>query len=201
MTDKKTADWERVELDYRAGILTLREMGTLHGLSEGAIRKRAKRDNWTRDLNAKIKQRADELVRKEEVRKAVRAEGRVSELRQVEIGGELLKEIKLGQRTRITRATTLAGKLMEELESITDNRDLFEQLGELMREPDDNGQDKRNDLYHKVIDLQGRVKMTKELSETLKTLMGMECQAFGLTDQVGEESYEDRLARLMGDGK
>lgn len=197
MTDKKTADWERVELDYRAGILTLREMGTLHGLSEGAIRKRAKRDNWTRDLNAKIKQRADELVRKEEVRKAVRAEGRVSELRQVEIGGELLKEIKLGQRTRITRATTLAGKLMEELESITDNRDLFEQLGELMREPDDNGQDKRNDLYHKVIDLQGRVKMTKELSETLKTLMGMECQAFGLTDQVGEESYEDRLARLM----
>ena len=197
MTEKKTADWERVELDYRAGILTLREMGTLHGLSEGAIRKRAKRDNWTRDLNAKIKQRADELVRKEEVRKAVRAEGRISELRQVEIGGELLKEIKLGQRTRITRATTLAGKLMEELESITDNRDLFEQLGELMREPDDNGQDKRNDLYHKVIDLQGRVKMTKELSETLKTLMGMECQAFGLTDQVGEESYEDRLARLM----
>ena len=86
---------------------------------------------------------------------------------------------------------------MEELESITDNRDLFEQLGELMREPDDNGQDKRNDLYHKVIELQGRVKMTKELSETLKTLMGMECQAFGLTDQVGEESYEDRLARLM----
>lgn len=194
MTDKKTADWERVELDYRAGILTLREMGTLHGLSEGAIRKRAKRDNWTRDLNAKIKQRADELVRKEEVRKAVRTEGRVSELRQVEIGGELLKEIKLGQRTRITRATTLTEKLAGELELITDNREIFEQLGELLHNPEDT---RLSEAYHRVIGLQGRVKMTKELSETMKTLMGMECQAFGLTDQVGEESYEDRLARLM----
>ncbi len=197
MTEKKATDWERIELDYRAGIMTLREMGALHSVSEGAIRKRAKRDNWTRDLNTKIKMRADELVRKEEVRKAVRSEGIVSEVRQVEIGAELLKDIKLGRRERVTRASALTDKLIEELELLTDNRDLFDKLGELMESPDDNGMDRLNDAYHKVIGLSGRIKMNKELSETMKTLFTLEAQAFGLTDEAGEETYEDRLARLM----
>jgi len=198
MTERKQTDWERIELDYRAGILTLREMGALHDVSEGAIRKRAKRDSWSRDLNTKIKMRADELVRKEEVRKKVRSETTVSEVRQVEIGAELLKDIKLGQRSRITKATALTEKLMEELQLLTDNREEFEQLGELMMSPDDNGMDRLNDMYHKVIGLQGRIKMSKELSDTMKTLFGMECQAFGINDSTDEESYEDRLARLMG---
>ncbi len=34
-------------------------------LGEGAIRKRAKRDDWSRDLNAVIQQKADDLVRKQ----------------------------------------------------------------------------------------------------------------------------------------
>lgn len=197
MTEKKPTDWERIELDYRAGIMTLREMGSLHSVSEGAIRKRAKRDNWSRDLNTKIKMRADELVRKEEVRKAVRSEAIVSEVRQVEIGAELLKEIKLGRRERVTKASTLTDKLIQELEFITDNRELFVKLGELMESPDDNGLDRLNDAYHKVIDLQGRIKMNKELSETMKTLFALEAQAFGLTEDTADESYEDRLARLM----
>jgi hypothetical protein len=194
MTDKKTTDWERIELDYRAGIMTLREMGALHSVSEGAIRKRAKRDSWSRDLNTKIKMRADELVRKEEVRKAVRSDAIVSEVRQVEIGAEMLKDIKLGRRERVTKASALTDKLIEELEAVTDNKALFEQLGELFHNPED---PRLSEAYHKVIGLQGRIKMNKELSETMKTLFALEAQAFGLTDDENEESYEDRLARLM----
>lgn len=53
MADTKPAkiapDWERIEIDYRAGLLSLREMAAKHGpLTEGAIRKRAKRDGWER---------------------------------------------------------------------------------------------------------------------------------------------------------
>lgn len=198
MTDKKPTDWERVELDYRAGILTLREMGALHSVSEGAIRKRAKRDSWSRDLNTKIKMRADELVRKEEVRKAVRSETAVSEMRQVEIGAELIKDIKLGQRGRVSKATALTERLIEELEAITDNRELFEQLGELMDKPDDNGMDRLNDAYHKVIGLQGRIKMNKELSDTMKTLMAIENQAFGINEDSSGESLEELLDRVTG---
>lgn len=64
---KKTPDWERIEADYRAGVLSLREIAAANGITEGAIRKRAKRDGWTRDLGAKIRAtlppRADPMER------------------------------------------------------------------------------------------------------------------------------------------
>ena len=54
--EKKTApDWERIEADYRAGLLSVREIAASQGITHGAINKRAKRDGWERDLSAKIK--------------------------------------------------------------------------------------------------------------------------------------------------
>lgn len=44
-----TPDWEAIETAYRAGMMSLREIAAQHGISEGAIRKRAKRDDWSRD--------------------------------------------------------------------------------------------------------------------------------------------------------
>ncbi len=46
---KTSPDWERIELDYRAGIKSLRQIGEEHAISEGAVRKRAKRDEWERE--------------------------------------------------------------------------------------------------------------------------------------------------------
>ena len=43
-------DWERIELDYRAGIKTLRQIAEEHGITHGAVNKRAARDGWQRDL-------------------------------------------------------------------------------------------------------------------------------------------------------
>ena len=47
----KPTDWERIELDYRAGIKTLRQIADENGITHGAINKRAKRDGWERDLS------------------------------------------------------------------------------------------------------------------------------------------------------
>lgn len=178
--DKKPTDWERIELDYRAGILTLREMATAGGVTEGAIRKRAKRDDWTRDLSAKIKAKADDLVRKEEVRKEVRSESTFSEKVLVDAGAQRIAEVRMAHRSDIFRSRGLANKLLDELEGLTDNRELFEELGELMRDPDDKGFDRRNELYGKVISLSGRTKTMKELAETMKTLITLERDAYDI---------------------
>jgi hypothetical protein len=47
---RKSIDWESIEREYRAGRLTVAEIGRQHGLSHTAINKRAKRDGWTRNL-------------------------------------------------------------------------------------------------------------------------------------------------------
>jgi hypothetical protein len=45
----KNVDWIAVEGAYRAGVDSLRTIGTQHGISEGMIRKKAKQQGWIRD--------------------------------------------------------------------------------------------------------------------------------------------------------
>lgn len=46
---RPVADWVAIEGAYRSGHGSLREIAGEHGLTEGAIRKRAKRGGWLRD--------------------------------------------------------------------------------------------------------------------------------------------------------
>ena len=190
-------DWERIELDYRAGVRSLREIAAEHTLSEGAIRKRAKRDGWVRDLSAKIQAKADELVRKEAVRSEVRTEKTASERETIEANAQAIATVKLAHRKDIQRTRGITMRLLEELEYQTgaENVYLLEQMGELLRSDDDKGQDKLNDLYQKIISLPGRAKTMKDLGESLRVLVALERQAFGLDDK--DNAPVDALTSLL----
>ena len=181
-TDKPAPDWERIELDYRAGIKTLREISFEYGPSPAAILKRAKRNDWTRDLAAKIQAKADALVNKALVNSGVNKETAVSEQQVVETMGQMVKDIKLSHRRDGSRSRAIVNRLMNELELQVgpENAALLSELGEIMRSPDENGQDKRNDLYQKIISLPERAKTAKTLAETLRITVDMERQAFGM---------------------
>ena len=64
---KPTIDWEAAERDFRAGQLSNRMIAEKHGVSETAIRKRAKRDGWERERAARqqepVRLVSDELDR------------------------------------------------------------------------------------------------------------------------------------------
>jgi len=183
--EKKVIDWEKIELDYRAGVKTLRQIADEHDISHVSINKRAKRDGWVRDLSAKIKAKADDLVTKSLVTNEVTNEKRLTEKQIIDEGATALTNIRLGQRKDIQRSRKIAMSLFDELEMMVgqENVKLLEMLGELMWSPDDKGNDKVNDLYMKIISMPGRVKSMKDLSDTLKTLIALERQAFGLDDE------------------
>jgi hypothetical protein len=86
--------------------------------------------------------------------------------------------------------------LLSELEATTDNAELFQELGLMLRSEDKQGNDRRNDLYHKVISLSGRVTNVKQLSDTLKTLVGLERQAFNMNED-GADSPTDGIRKLL----
>jgi hypothetical protein len=44
----KPIDWPEIEKDYRAGVMSNREIARWHHVTEGAIRKKAKADGWER---------------------------------------------------------------------------------------------------------------------------------------------------------
>lgn len=55
MAERKTVDWELVEREFRAGQLSVAEIGRQCGVSHQAINKRAKREGWTRNLAEKVR--------------------------------------------------------------------------------------------------------------------------------------------------
>ncbi|HHR1373296.1 TPA: hypothetical protein ACS3HB_000515 [Citrobacter freundii] len=178
-----TPDWEAIESAYRAGVLSLREIASQHGISEGAIRKRAKRDEWSRDISAKVKERADDLVRKAEVRKQVRAESALSERVLIESTAEAIANVRMEYRGDIRRARELANLLFEELSVDCTDIEMMKNLGEFMFDPDEKtGRDKLNEIYQKTISLPSRVKSMKDLSDTLKTLIGLEREAYSIKE-------------------
>lgn len=195
MTDKKQTDWEAIERDYRIGTMTLREMGAAHGVTEGAIRKRAKRDGWTQDLSAKVRARADDLVRKQSVRSEVRKNVEISAKDAIESEAQQMVIVRLGHRKQISKAQDLTNKLLAELMGQTDYADDLAQLGELLHAPDDKGIDKLNDLYRKIIDGATRIDGLKKLSETMKNLIAMERQAYNISDEP--ERKTDSLSEIL----
>ena len=198
-------DWEKIELDYRAGIKTLRQIAEENGITHGAINKRAKRDGWERDLSEKIQSKADALVSKALVSKAVSMETKVSERQVIEVAAQAVADVRLAHRRDIHRARNLANALLDELEKQTDpiTLALLTDLGELLRNPDDKGMDKLNDLYHAIIALPERSKTMKVLVESLQKLVDMERTAFGMDakgaddDKKGVEAVSTKDLLLL----
>ena len=200
MTDqgaaKATPDWEMIEQSYRTGLMSIREMAHLAGVTEGAIRKRAKSRGWERDVSAKITAKADALVRRQEVRTQVRTEKAVSERVLIEANAQVIADVRMSHRGDIRRARSLTMTLLSELEATTIENDLFAELGEMLRQPDQNGNDKLNDVYQKIIGLPSRVDSVKKLSEALKTLVGLEREAYGMNTDHGTGEVK-RLSDLI----
>lgn len=197
-TNKQAPDWEKIEADYRAGILSLREIAEAHpGVNHVAITRRAKREGWSRDLSAKIRAKADALVTDHAVTGDVTAQRHVSEREIIDANAQAIVSVRLSHRKDIQRSRRIAMALLEELEQQAGGEQvaMLEQLGELLRSEDDKGQDKLNDLYHKVISLPGRAKTMKDLGESLRVLVTLERQAFGLDDK--DQKPQDALTTLL----
>lgn len=94
MSEKRKTDWEAIERDFRAGMLSLRETGRRHGVTEGAIRKKAKAEGWARPLAEKVRKAVRE--------KLVRIDGthpqRATDAEIVEAAAEIGKEVQLTHR-------------------------------------------------------------------------------------------------------
>lgn len=193
--DRRTqADWEAIERDYRTGMYSLSELGRIHGVTKGRISQVAKKNAWVQDLSGKIKAKAAQKVNDAAVNAELNTQRKISDAEKVEVGATVMARVLIEHKSNIGRSRNLTIKLLDELEHQTDNMDLLRQLGEIMFSPDDKGKDRLNEVYHTIISLPERTKTMKALGETLKVLIGLEREAFGITAQ---EQAADPLAELF----
>ncbi len=174
MAERKQVDWESVERDYSAGLLSLREIAAKYGVDESGIRYKAKRNGWTRDLSKKIEQRTEDKLRKDLLRSELRSENTISEKEVIEANAQVIVNIKLGHRTSIKKVNSLVESLLDEIETLNESKS--------------------------VENLPMRVDVTKKLMDTLKTSIDKERQAFGIVDvpTPTENAITDLLKACQG---
>ena len=192
MADKQP-DWEAIERAYRAGALSIRTIAERNGISDTAIRKKAKASGWVRDLS--------EQVRKEVRNKLVRGEVRDGQCANPERDAEIVEEaaeegatVVRSHRRDIRKASNLANLLMDDLLTTIQQRESIEDAIEEDTRDDSNGMRRANMLG--AVSLPSNAKTLFQLSSAMKNLQVLERQAFNLDDKE-QSSDVDELSSLM----
>lgn len=193
MTEKQTPDWEAIERAYRAGALSIRTIADRHGVSDTAIRKRAKAGGWERDLS--------EQVRKEVRNKLVRGEVREDQCANPEDDAVIVEEaaaegarVVRSHRRDIRKAANLANLLMDDLLLAIKKREEIEETIEDETRDDSNGMRRASMLA--AVGLPSNAKTLFQLSSAMKNLQVLERQAFSLDDK-DQPTDADDLSKLM----
>jgi hypothetical protein len=189
----KQPDWEAIERAYRAGALSIRTIADRNGISDTAIRKKAKASGWVRDLS--------EQVRKEVRNKLVRGEVRDGQCANPERDAEIVEEaaeegatVVRSHRRDIRKASNLANLLMDDLLTTIQQRESIEDTIEDETRDDSNGMRRANMLG--AVSLPSNAKTLFQLSSAMKNLQVLERQAFNLDDKE-QSSDVDELSSLM----
>lgn len=188
---KPQIDWERIELDYRAGVKSLREIADGSGTSHVNIAKRAKAQGWVRDLTKKIEAKANELVNKASVNTPVNKASPAAERATVEAVANTQATIRLAHRADIERARRLCMGMLTELEQQSADPALITEAADILRStpPEEMTKEKRAKLAEmaaKAGSLQSRSSTMRSLAESLKGLIALERQAFGIREEMPE---------------
>lgn len=174
---RKSHDWEAIEREYRAGQLSVVEIGRQHGLSHTAINKRAKRDDWKRDLTERVRKEVSSRLVSPEVSEATAREA-------VELAAERGVLLVRQHRASLKKANTAIDRLLEELESHTVNIDEITDAIDEETAGDKDG--KRRAMMHRAVSLGSRANAAVALSSALRNVIPLERQAFNL-DQPSDD--------------
>jgi hypothetical protein len=110
---RKSYDWEAIEKAFRAGMLSICEIGRQYGLHESTIRKRAKKLAWKRDLTERVRER----VRAKLVPSRTKEEQATTEDQAIEEAAALAVSVIRDHQKRIGRIFKALDTLVADLES------------------------------------------------------------------------------------
>lgn len=115
MTDKQTPDWEAIHSQYRAGLLSVRAIAEQHNISDTAIRSKAKKHGWQRDLTEQVRQAAKAKVVRATVRTSSSHEPLRTDEQIIEAESTDAAAMLLAHRVYLSRWSSIAEKLAESL--------------------------------------------------------------------------------------
>lgn len=138
----KAIDWKAIERDYRAGVMSVREIAKWYGLSDTAIHKKAKADGWERV------QQPPHIDRSKA------------------ISGEVIPPASTAKPEELPdRAKGMVARLLDELDTTTAHIGEFQFLIET-----EESDPRRRQALLKALSTAERAKTLKDIVITMKTL-------------------------------
>lgn len=192
MAAQKKVDYEAIEPGWRAGIKSPAQLAAEYteatgiSVSRSAIIKHFDKIGVPRDLSAKVHAKADAMVAEAMVTGKVSTETTMADAAIINAAAIDVATIRISHRRDIAMSRELCVTLLHELQAQTGNMPGLVELGEILRAPNENGADRLNDIYRAVISLPERSKTMKALQESLRGLVGMEREAYGLDVKDGD---------------
>lgn len=197
-------DWERIEFEYRRNILSLREIAAPYDVTEAAIRKRAKKYGWERDINQKVQEKAKRIAAKKEAGEKAQTEAQL-----IEVAAEGVAGVMMLHKSGLSRMRSVCEKLLGELETqgLLGDEELQAMAtamgiiatGDVNKlDPADIAKAVAN--FRKLLSLGSRVDTFKKLVESHAKLIDSERVAHGIDDGngSGERDVVSALKSLAG---
>lgn len=200
MAERKVIDRERLEMDYRTGLHTFKEMSATHGISGPRIKQIADKEGWTRDLGAKIRQTAMAKLAAPPNPGKIQTEAEI-----VERGSNEVVDIVLAHRRDAGRVRALAMTMLQELETATRAPMLLQDIQTIISlhaagEQVPHDMLNRADLaLHQVMTVDSRAGTLKSLADTLTKVVAIEREAHGVGVVDPNKAPADNVAGAFND--
>lgn len=149
-------NWEEIEAQYRAGFMSIREIGRQHGISHVKIIVRAKKSQWARNMNQEIVDSAALRRSDAKFQRRLMSDAKMRLERMLHVSASIKAGIRVAHRDDWGNLRDLHNALFDELADLT-----FE------AEPNS-------------ATLGGRIEVLRRLTDTYKTIVAGEREAFGI---------------------
>lgn len=181
-------DWTDVENRYRTGVESLRAIGADYKISEAAIRQRAAKEGWERDLTARVAVATKaKLLRRETSQRASHA--KETEAKAVEIAATTRANLILTQRKDIAALRYQFATMLRELNTVGATSQEILAIAEELTKP--GGKDKTAVLQRaktaiaSLVGVHERIESATRLTGMLERLIKLERAAFGMAEDAG----------------
>jgi Lhr-like helicase len=163
-TKRKKIDWEAIEREYRAGVLSIREIARQFKCTDGAIRNKAKKYGWQRDLSEKVRKRAQQKLLRKNVRTSNADDESI-----IEEASNRIVAIQRLQRKDINALRELEASLISEIKGSPTKLYITQYQGQIIEKPVDLTAAERSQAANNLANVQHK-------------RIALERQAYGMDD-------------------
>lgn len=203
-TEVTPPDWEAIEQDYRAGVLTSNQVAEKYGITRGQLMGRAYREGWKKDLGPRIAARRETKLAEAAAPTLglpVPREGdtigdrAAAERETIDTAAELQARVTLKHRKSLTKTANLCEGLIEELTVSSLSREDIANVVELVAiaqgqrsesEYDQAALNKKMDSWVKLLSLENRTDVLKKLVDSMQKLVLLERLVYGIDARGGK---------------